>query len=424
MMKSPYNTEQILGMEYYITDSPGTGGFLKKTPEDFVVIEDFADIKLTGGPHLICELKKTNWELQRAAKEISKRLGVSYKRISWGGTKDKRAVTTQLISIYGVKPEDIERISLKDIEIKPLGLARQQMSLGTLKGNNFDIKISDCTGEDLKSTLEECQAKAAEGLPNYYGIQRFGTIRPVSHLVGISMLKGDYKDAVMKYTGFPFEGENEETKTARAYFEETEDPKEALNLMPVRMHYERSMLHHLIEKPGDYEGALATIPPKLLSMFVSAFQSYLFNRILSLRIKKTGGNIFEPEIGDRLIFPNKREDIVDEKNIKTAAIHVKRGRCTVAIYMPGSEAFEHIGYMDRYASEIMEEMEITKEGYSNISDLVGARFKGALRPVGLKTEITGSVVENDIMLKFRLPPGHYATTVCREIMKTDPKNMA
>ncbi|MDD4126995.1 MAG: tRNA pseudouridine(13) synthase TruD [Methanomicrobium sp.] len=424
MMKSPYKTEQILGMEYYLTDSSGTGGVLRKDPSDFAVNEIFADIKLTGGPQLICELKKTNWELMRAVNEISKKLGISSKRISWGGTKDKRAVTTQLISIYGVKPEDIKRVHLKDIEIKPLGLARTQMSLGDLKGNEFEIKISDCTGDNLSSALEECKAKAAEGLPNYYGIQRFGTLRPISHLVGIAMLKGDYKDAVMKYAGFPCDDEREETKNARKVFDETENPKEALDLMPLNMHYERSLLHHLIEKPDDYEGALSAIPPKLLSMFVSAFQSYLFNRILSMRIENTGGNILEPEIGDRLIFSDGKEDIVNERNINIAKIHAKRGKCSVGIYMPGSEDFKQRGYMDAYASEIMNELEITKTGYTNVSNLVGSRFTGALRPAGLKTEISGFVSENNITLKFTLPPGHYATTVCREIMKTDPKNMA
>ncbi|MDD3406550.1 MAG: tRNA pseudouridine(13) synthase TruD [Methanomicrobium sp.] len=424
MIKSPYETEQLLGMEYYLTDSLGTGGILRKTPEDFIVREIFADIKLTGGPHLICELEKTNWELQRAVKEIANRLGISHKRISWGGTKDKRARTTQLISVYGVKPEDIEKIQLKDINLKPLGFARMQMSLGDLKGNEFRIKISGCTGESLLSSLDECINCASKGLPNYFGIQRFGTFRPVSHLVGIAMLKGDYKDAVMKYAGFPCDDENEQTKLARTVFEETQDPRLALELMPVNMHYERSLLHHLIEKPGDYEGALSNIPPKLLSMFVSAFQSYLFNRILSLRIKNSGGDISGPEIGDRLIFPNGREEIVDEKNLATAKIHTGRGRCQVGIYMPGSEDFEKRGYMDEYAQKIMDDMGVFKEGYSDISKLVGSRFTGASRPAVLRTDIKGSVTGDEISLEFTLPPGHYATTVCREIMKADPKNMA
>ncbi|MBP2132129.1 tRNA pseudouridine13 synthase [Methanomicrobium sp. W14] len=424
MIKSPYETERLLGIEYYLTDKPGCGGILRKTPGDFKVNEIFADIKLTGGPHLICELSKTNWELQRAVKEIANRLGISHKRISWGGTKDKRAETKQLISIYGIKAEDLDRVHLKDIELKPLGYARQQMSLGDLKGNSFDINICDCTKENLPEVLEECSDAAKTGLCNYYGIQRFGTLRPVSHLVGIAMLKGDFEDAVMKYAGYPCRDEREETRNARKVFEETRNPREALDLMPVNMHYERAILHHLIEKPKDYKGALLTIPPKLLSMFVSAFQSYMFNRTLSMRIETGNGNIFEPETGDRLLFSDGREDVVTERTLKTAKIHTRRGKCSVAIYMPGSEDFSETGAMDRYALSIMDELRISKEGYENISSFVGARFTGASRAIDLKTDLNSSVCGDTINLKFTLPPGHYATTVCREIMKADPKDMA
>ncbi|WOF16493.1 tRNA pseudouridine(13) synthase TruD [Methanoplanus sp. FWC-SCC4] len=422
MMKSPYKNEQILGMEYYITDTPGTGGHLRETPEDFRVGELFRDVKLTGGPHLICELEKTNWELQRAVKEITKRLGISHKRIGWGGTKDKRAVTTQLISIYGIKAEDLEDFHLKDINLKPLGYANSQLSLGDLEGNNFDIWIRDCDGPDIAGNLESCVKTAQTGLPNYYGIQRFGVTRPVSHLVGIEMLKGNYKEAVFRYVGFPCDDEHEETKTARQAFEDNQDPKETLSLMPVYLRYERAMLHHLVEQPEDYKGALMVIPPKLLSMFVSAYQSYLFNRVLSKRIENSD-NISEPETGDRLIFPDGKEDIVTEKNIRTAKVHMKRGRCSLSIYMPGSEDYEIIGEMDRYAKEIMEETGITKKGFSEVTELVGARFKGASRAISMRTEIDYKISENNINLKFTLPPGHYATTVCREIMKADPKNM-
>ena len=99
MMKSEYPIEILLGMDYYSTGCSGTGGVLKKTPEDFRVNELYGDIKMSGGPYLICELEKTNWDLQRAVKEISKVLGISHRRIGWAGTKDKRAVTKQLISI-------------------------------------------------------------------------------------------------------------------------------------------------------------------------------------------------------------------------------------------------------------------------------------------------------------------------------------
>ncbi|WP_042706642.1 tRNA pseudouridine(13) synthase TruD [Methanomicrobium mobile] len=427
-MKSPYGTEQLLGMEYYLTKSAGTGGILRKTPEDFAVEEVYSDIKLTGGPHLICELEKTNWELMRALKEISKTLGVSYQRISFAGTKDKRAVTKQLISIYGIKEEDLARVMIKDINLRALGYARTQLSLGDLKGNSFGINVSDCTGDDLEGALEECIAAAKTGLPNYYGIQRFGTIRPISHIVGIALLKGDFKDACMKYAGYPFDDEAEEVKAAREVFERTGDAADALELMPVRMHYERSILHHLVEKPGDYKGAIGTIPPKLLSMFVSAVQSYIFNRVLSMRIRETDGDPFSPQIGDRLLFADGREDIVTAANINAANIHIKRGRCRTAIYMPGSEDFEPKSETERYTADLMAECGVTKEAYADVSKLVGSRFAGASRAMCLTADIAGAVNrdgdERSIRLEFSLPPGHYATTVCRELMKTDPGYMA
>ncbi len=429
LIKSPYEIEQLLGMEYYMTKSPGTLGILRKTPEDFAVDELYSDIKLTGGPHLICELEKTNWELMRALKEISKTLGISYQRISFAGTKDKRAVTKQLISIYGIKEEDLSRVQIKDINLRALGYARAQLSLGDLKGNRFRINVSDCTGDDLSGALDECIAAAKTGLPNFYGIQRFGTIRPISHIVGLALLKGDCKDACMKYAGYPFDAEAEEVKAAREVFERTGDAAEALELMPVQMHYERSILHHLVEKPGDYKGAIETIPPKLLSMFVSAVQSYIFNKVLSMRIKETDGDPFSPQIGDRLIFADGREDVVNASNINTARIHIRRGKCQTAIYMPGSDVFEPQSETEQYTADLMAKYGVTKEAYAEVSKLVGSRFSGASRAIGLTTEIDGALStnennENSIRLEFSLPPGHYATTVCRELMKTEPRYMS
>ena len=105
------------------------------------------------------------------------------------------------------------------------------------------------------------------------------------------------------------------------------------------MNYERAMLHHLAECPDDYEGALKVLPPKLLSMFVSAFQSYLFNLSLSRRIGE-GYALDEPQPGDRLLFANGRTDTVTETNCGAVKIHLKRGRCAIALFMPGKEKFE------------------------------------------------------------------------------------
>ena len=72
---------------------------------------------------------------------------------------------------------------------------------------------------------------------------------------------------------------------------------------------------------------------------------------------------------------------------------------------------------------ILEEDGITAEDFKRAADFVGLRYNGALRPIAVKSEIQSGVLETDVSLAFTLPPGHYATTVCREFMKADPRAM-
>ncbi|MBN1431256.1 MAG: tRNA pseudouridine(13) synthase TruD [Methanomicrobiaceae archaeon] len=422
MIKSEYPIEILLGMDYYSTGSRGTGGILKKSPEDFRVNELYGDIKMSGGPYLICELEKTNWDLQRAVREISKVLGVSHRRISWAGTKDKRAVTKQLISIYGINEEQIANIRIKDISLKTVGRANSQISLGELKGNSFGITISDIGTEDPSPVLEEVTSFATAGnIPNYFGIQRFGATRPVTHLTGFEILKGDFREAVKTYISFSCGHEPEDTETARKHYRDCEDAKETLAIMPTHLRYELAMLHHLVEKPGDYEGALKVTPPKLLSMFVSAAQSWVFNKALSRRLEI--GGLDEPFVGDRIIFEGGREDVVTEENIRTARVHMKRGRCVPAIFMPGSEDFKPAGETDIYIAELLEEAGIGIESFRRASEVTETAFRGASRAAAIRADLGWKVSGDKIDLEFSLSPGTYATTICREIMKTDPEKM-
>ena len=149
MMPSPYPLEKDLGMRYYASDSPGIGGRLRSSPEDFVVEELPLPISDPNGPYLICRLTKKNWELQQAVKEIAKHLGISHRRIAWAGTKDKNAVTTQFISIYDVTPEAVGLVRIKDILLEVVGRLQHPLSLGDLAGYRFDFVIRDCIPEEL-----------------------------------------------------------------------------------------------------------------------------------------------------------------------------------------------------------------------------------------------------------------------------------
>jgi tRNA pseudouridine13 synthase len=422
MKESPYALERELGMQYYATSTPGIGGALRTVPEDFLVDEiSPAGKGQRTGPYLICRLTKTNWELQHAVKEIARRLNISHRRIGWAGTKDRNARTTQLISLYKVTPEEIAALYLKDITLEPVGQSDEQLSLGDLEGNRFDICIRDADPEDLVGRVAAVTEAASKALPNYFGLQRFGVIRPLTHRIGELILHGNYEQAVITYVGLAFPLENEEVRRVRTVFMDTRDPAVALRELPVQMSFERSMLSYLHAHPGDYAGALRQLPPKLLSMFVSAFQSYLFNCALSHRLAE-GHTLMDPVPGDRLIFANGRTDAVTAANIPAVTLHLARGRCSIALFMPGRDKTDAITGNDAIR-DILADLQITAENFREAAAFVRTKFDGAWRPIALKTSVDVSVQGTNVRLKFTLPPGHYATTVCREYMKADPIRM-
>jgi tRNA pseudouridine13 synthase len=421
MMKSPFPLECELGMQYYATDTHGIGGVLRTVPDDFVVDEIPLERKGTSGPFLICRLTKSSWELQHAVKEIARRLGISHRRIGWAGTKDRNARTTQLISLYKVTAEEVAALHIKDIMLEPVGIANEQLSLGDLGGNRFDICIRDADPDNLAGRVASVTETAAQALPNYFGLQRFGVIRPLTHRIGELILRGEYEQAVAMYVGQAFPLESDEVQKARTTFWESRDPVTALRQLPVQMSFERSMLSHLQTCPEDYAGALRQLPPKLLSMFVSAFQSYLFNRALSHRLK-IGQNLTDPVPGDHLIFANGRTDTVTAQNVHAVSLHLARGRCTIALFMPGREE-PGVGTGDDATRVMLDALRITPEDFRRASVFVQTKFDGAWRPITLKTDIQVSITGQSVRLVFVLPPGHYATTVCREYMKTDPIRM-
>jgi len=423
MMRSPYPLECSLGMRFYASETPGIGGVLRQEPEDFRVDEISKEFRPDeNGRYLVCRLTKRNWDHHRAVKEIAKKLGISHRRISWGGTKDKNAVTSQIISIYDVDLPDLERVRLREIGLEPLGRSHQQISMGELCGNLFTIRLRDVEQESLEERVSAITGIIHDGVPNYYGIQRFGAVRPVTHLVGLEILKGSPGTAVKMYIGEPFEEENTEMRSAREAFLESGDAKAALSAFPIHMRYERAMLNHLSTSPEDYRGALKTLPPKLLSMFISAYQSWQFNKVVSRRMEE-GISLNEPLEGDRLIFANGREDIVTPAGIRAAGVHIGRGRCSVALHLPGSESGEPRGIMDEWMNSLLAEDGITPESFREASGFVKTRFSGANRSIALKTEISAECAGDQVELRFSLQPGQYATTVCREYMKANPLSM-
>jgi tRNA pseudouridine13 synthase len=130
----------------------------------------------------------------------------------------------------------------------------------------------------------------------------------------------------------------------------------------------------------------------------------------------------DPLPGDMLVFLNGRTDTATATNLAAVSIHIKRGRCGIALFMPGKEmAAGQIP--DATTAALLEEHQITPADFERAAKFVRTKFEGAYRPIALRTEIESSLENTNVRLKFTLPPGHYATTVCREFMKANPEKM-
>ncbi|MCK4327613.1 MAG: tRNA pseudouridine(13) synthase TruD [Candidatus Diapherotrites archaeon] len=272
---------------------------IKQSPQDFVVEEITLDgevlevgkeYSFSGGEgeHLVFVLEKTNWATMGAMKELGKRLHCSEKRLGFAGTKDRRAVTTQRCSAWNVKKEELDKVNIKDITLKPLCYG-ERVGLGDLWGNRFTITVREFDGE----------GKMPEKIPNFFGPQRFGGQRPITHLVGKAIVNGQFHDAADIYLFETMEGDPEREVREKC----RGDYARALKEFPMHLKYERSMLGWLAKSPGDWVGALRALPRKLLVMFVHAYQSHLFNRVLEERgIEPRKGDVLEEGVPTGPLF--------------------------------------------------------------------------------------------------------------------------
>lgn len=432
--------EKKIGISLYSTDTTGIGGQLRQEVEDFVVKEITNRVEENAGKYLVLEITKRDWDTHHLTRTLSKILQISQKRISVAGTKDKRALTTQKISIFDIDDSEAEKIHLKDVEIKVLGRSRKSIELGDLWGNDFSITVRDvaCAPEETKKLLEKTtnEILAQGGVPNFFGIQRFGSVRPVTHLVGKAIVEGDFEKAALLYIAEPFPDEPDETKNARLVVKETRDFKAGLKIYPLHLGHERAMMNHLIANPNDFAGAFLVLPKNLYKMFVHGYQSYIYNIILCRRIEK-GLFLNEAVEGDIICFKNeagfpdssKTEKVTSEK-VNAVNRLIKRKRAFITAPLPGYDTEFASGIPGEIEQEVLTELKVPLEGFEIIA-VPEMSSKGTRREILLQVE-PGFVVAADelnpgkskAVLEFMLPKGSYATTVLREYMKADPLQMS
>ena len=230
--------EKEVGMEVFFTPYKGIGGVIKQFPEDFVV-EEVPILPPPGdGNYTIAFVEAKNWETHQLIYHMARSLGISEQAIGIAGIKDKRAVTKQAMS-FQCPMEKLRGLSLPRVRVGILYRSYHPISRGELIGNIFRVKIRDADIDEERIRRISEDIEKAGGFPNFFGIQRFGITRPITHLVGKYIVLGDFKKAVMTYIANPVKGEGKESYDARKYLQETMDFSEALKMYPKNLLFEK-----------------------------------------------------------------------------------------------------------------------------------------------------------------------------------------
>lgn len=298
---------RLIGIELDEGDREKPVGYLKLFPQDFLVEEvdkngglhdvscgtPESDFSAGEHPTIYADLVKVAASTLDAQAELAKLLGIDQKHIGFAGIKDRLAITSQAISIRGVRELSRESIAGGDgFFLKNIVAGKGAIANGDLKGNRFTIvvrfleKLSPSQIERIGVRVEELKE---DGFWNFFHFQRFGTPRLVSHILGLSLVRGEYEEAVKSLVTFPAPRELPYFRNLRNELESLwgnwEKMRDRISGFPYHFTQEFRMLKHLAAHPGDFLGALKLFPEQVKLWFY-AYDSFLFNRKLSALIKE------------------------------------------------------------------------------------------------------------------------------------------
>jgi tRNA pseudouridine13 synthase len=179
MTDALYTTLPLWPNAYPISGATAT---LKSLNEDFVVTELPLQLPSGEGEHIWLDIEKNGANTAYVAQQLAEAAQVKEWDVGYAGLKDRYAITRQWFSIYfpkgGMKGDMPDLTQLQHPEFKVLGQSRHVKKLrpGDLQGNRFRIVLRDVTGDAdaMKAIEANLKAIAAQGVPNYFGAQRFG----------------------------------------------------------------------------------------------------------------------------------------------------------------------------------------------------------------------------------------------------------
>ena len=383
-----------IGISAYTTNFPGCGGAIRKQKEDFNVSELITKKSssriCSDSGFAVYKLQKNGIDTRHALDEIFRKRGIRLKSL---GLKDASAITEQFVFTTYKTDRHIE-INEPKYSLKKVGFTDKVLSKKEMIGNHFQIKINGASNE-----LSEF--REFDKILNFYGYQRFGSRRPVTHLIGRAIIQQDFAGAVDLLLSFTSEYDNTENTKIRELMSDTSKYSEALKIIPKNMDLEKIALKEMMEH-NDPIKSIRALPLSIRRFFVQAYQSYIFNHTLSMSLD-AGEELFSPQADD--VCYNKNGELGKFEND-----HLQR----LAIPFVGYSYYKKTRF-DYYIEKILRDEGIThRDFFSKVIQEISS--EGGFRNSSIKCD---DYNVEDSIVSFSLSRGSFATIVLREILKPE-----
>lgn len=218
-------------------------------------------------------LCKENKDTGDAIGILSRILHIKPKAFGFAGTKDKRGVTSQRVTLYKVRAARLAKLTLHGMKVGNFRYVDRHLGLGDLRGNNFTLTLRGVEGGTEETVAKAVKALGTSGFINYFGLQRFGTHAIPTHVIGAALLRGAWSEAIDLILK-PREADRADAAAARTIYDETGDALAALKRMPHWCVAERGLLEGLVKVKGkDFVGALSGVPRTTRKLYVHAYQA-------------------------------------------------------------------------------------------------------------------------------------------------------
>ena len=397
---------------YLTSEIPAIAASIRRRLEDFQVDELPAYDPCGSGAHVYARIEKAGLTTRQVILDMARALEIPPSTIGAAGHKDARGITRQLLSFEGVEPSRVWGLALPGIRVIDVARHRSKLHLGSLRGNRFTLRLREVPTERFGEVQEVLRVLAGRGVPNYFGPQRFG-MRGDTWEIGRFLVAGDFASAVALIVGRPAVGDPPAVGQARA-LAAAGQYAEAAKSWPKGFADCAHLCRSLQRTDGDPQRSIFTLDRSVLGFYVSAYQAWIFNRVLAERLAGLdrilpGDIAFSHQTGLCALVADPAAEQARAARFEISPTGPMAG---FAMSAPQGEA----GRIER---TILAEVgcAVTDLPRSGPLRCVGGRrpFRFPLEGVGMDsgTDRAGAYLE----LRFTLPPGSYATAVLREICK-------